>query len=425
MKYFLIFFILSLSYVAQAKCTIQIKMEGIIGAGVQNYIEKSLKVAEEKKCESILMLINTPGGQLQTTHNIVKTILNSNIPFLCLVAPPGGRAGSAGAIILQACHVSGAMEATNIGAATPVSGVGENMGEDLRKKILNDTLSWLEGITKQRGRNLKFSKEIVTEAKSVEANEALRLGAIDTVVNKVEDFLKFAANKTVKLTEGKETTVVVGTVVPLQPDSKFYILQLLSDPQITYLLFMVSIGLLYFEITHTGLIAPGVVGGLGLILSLMSFQILDVWWGGLFLMVLGIGFLIAEAFLPSFGVLGIGGIISFVLGGLFLFDEKSTAVNLPLATIISTAIGMGGLMLVLAFAAFKTRHRKVQTGKEELLGKHVPVVNVDSTGKRGKVRFGGELWSFESEDEIKIAELVVIQNLDGLKLLVKPVRRLQ
>lgn len=404
------------SIFAAEMCTLQLKVEGVIGPGVSDYIQRAVKHAEEEKCGSILLLLNTPGGNLQSTRLITEQILNSKVPFLCLVAPPGGHAGSAGAIILQACHVAGAMEATNIGAATPIAGSGEELGKDLRQKLLNDTISWLEGMTKLRGRNLEFSKKIVTEAKAVDAKEALKQGAIDTVVTKVDEFVKFAGTRTVKMPEGKDEKVIVGDIKFYNPDSRFKILQIFSDPQIAYLLFMGSLALLYFELTHPGVILPGVAGVIGLIISLVSFHTLDVQWGGLALMGLGVAFLIAEAFVPSFGALGIGGIVSFVLGGIFLFDQSATGLSLPLATIFITAGGLALIMLGFGYLALTARRARKQTGKEELLNRQGEVVRVSSDKKSGKLQVVGELWNFESDSEVSVSDKVLIKGVNGLKL---------
>ncbi|HEX4922879.1 MAG TPA: hypothetical protein VFV50_02300, partial [Bdellovibrionales bacterium] len=296
-----------------AACTLQMKVDGVIGPGTLDYLDRAYDEAKAQNCESLLLLINTPGGNLQSTRLIVERILNSPIPVLCLVYPSGAHAGSAGAIIMQACHVNGAVETTNMGAATPIDGGGADIGKDLRQKVLNDTISWVEGLAELRGRNKKFARDIVETAKVVTAKEALSIGAIDFVGEEVATFVKFAAGRTTKIANNKEPKkVATGQIKAFEPDFRYRLLELITHPQIAYLLFMISIGLLYFEITHPGMILPGVAGTLGLVLSLISFHLLDVRWGGLALLVLGLIFLIAEAFVPSFGALGVGGIIAFV-----------------------------------------------------------------------------------------------------------------
>jgi len=187
-----LFVLLCMNFNVHAKetCTLEIKIEGVIGPGTTDYIDRAINKAKKLECSSFLALINTPGGSLESTRIIVEKILNSDIPFLCLVAPQGGHAGSAGAIILQACHVNGALKATNLGAATPVAGSGQEIPKDLRNKLVNDTVSWLEGVTKLRGRNLEFSKKIVDEAKAVSSEEAYKLKAIDILSDDIKGFLE-------------------------------------------------------------------------------------------------------------------------------------------------------------------------------------------------------------------------------------------
>ncbi|MCE3010265.1 MAG: ATP-dependent Clp protease proteolytic subunit, partial [Proteobacteria bacterium] len=174
---------------AQSKCTLAVELEGAITMASFDYLKRAEIVAIERGCGSLFVRINTPGGDLQSTRMIVEKILASPIPYLCLISPSGGHAGSAGAIIMMACHVSAGLAATNLGAATPILASGQQISEDLRKKMINDTKSWLEGVTKLRGRNLKFAEEIITEAKSVSADEAVKLGALDFVAANEEQFL--------------------------------------------------------------------------------------------------------------------------------------------------------------------------------------------------------------------------------------------
>lgn len=406
-------------------CTLEIKIEGVIGPGTTDYIDRAISKAKKLECSSFLALINTPGGSLESTRIIVEKILNSDIPFLCLVAPQGGHAGSAGAIILQACHVNGALKATNIGAATPVAGTGQEIPKDLRNKLINDTVSWLEGVTKLRGRNLEFSKKIVDEAKAVSSEEAFKLKAIDILSDDIKGFLENAKGRKVSLVKNipdqKEHVVVVGEIESYKQDSRFHLLQIFSDPQIAYLLFMGSLALLYFEFTHPGTIAPGVIGAIGLIVSLISFHKMDVWWGGLALMILGVVFLIAEIFITSFGFLGIGGIIAFVLGGLFLFDSSQTAYSLPLMTILPTAIVFGGTMIGIGYMLLRSRNLKVQTGSEEMLGKKGKVKSLESA-RLGNIQVHGELWKFESQEDLIINDQVEVIAVNGLTLKVKKIK---
>lgn len=398
------------------KCTVAVTIREAIGAATLDYLTRAENLAAEKKCNSIFVRMNTPGGSLQSTRLIVEKILASPVPYLCLISPSGGHAGSAGAIILMACHVNGGLTATNIGAATPILGGGGETPKDLRSKLINDTVSWLEGIVGLRGRDLQFAKEIVTEAKAVSAEEAKKLKALDIVTGNEQDFLKEAEGRKVILGDKNESQVEVGTVIEFTPDLRYQILNFTADPEIAYLIFMGSIALLYAEITHPGMVAPGVIGGIGLVLSLIAFHKLEVFWGGLALILLGIAFLVAELFVASFGILGVGGIISFVVGSVLLFDRDITGYSLPWALIGAVTLVLAGIMLGLGSLAIRTMRTRRKDTDFDLKTKSVKVVSVDSTGSAGQVEILGEVWKFSSDQVIEIADRVEVLSREGLTL---------
>lgn len=397
-------------------CTVAVTIRDAIGAATLDYLSRAENQAAEHKCDSILVRMNTPGGSLQSTRLIVEKILASPIPYLCLISPSGAHAGSAGAMILMACHVNGGVTATNIGAATPILSNGGETPKDLRNKLINDTVSWMEGIVNLRGRNLQFAKEIVTEAKAVNVEEAKKLKAVDIVAANEADFLQQAAGRKVTLGEKKDQVVQVGELQEFSPDVRYQILNFTADPEISYLLFMGSIALLYAEITHPGLVAPGVIGAMGLILSLISFHKLEVAWGGLALIILGIGFLIAEVFLTSFGILGIGGIASFVVGSVLLFDRDMTGYSLPWPLIAGVTVVFAAILLGLGTLALRTVRRRRKDADFDLKNKKVRVVKVDSTGHTGQVEILGEIWKFTSDQEIQAHDPVEVLGREGLTL---------
>ncbi len=419
MKILFFIILIFLGTKVSAQCTLEIKIEGVIGPGVVDYMNRAIEKSKKENCESILTLVNTPGGNLESTRMIVEKILNSPVPFLCLVAPQGAHAGSAGAIILQACHVNGALKATNIGAATPIEGTGQDMAKDLRNKMINDTVSWVQGLASLRNRNQDFAKQMITEAKAISSEEAIRVKALDILAKDTEDFLIQAQAKEV-LIQNEKQKVQVGEIIVFPTSSRFYILQLISDPQISYFIFMGSLALLYFEFTHPGMILPGVAGSIGLILSLVSFHRLDVWWGGLALIILGITMLVLELFVSSYGALGIGGVVAFVLGGIFLFDTAQTAYHLPLYTILPTAIILGALMFGVGLLALRNRKVKVKTGHEELIGQRLQVLSLE-TPRTGWVKYFGERWKFECDQDIQTQDMVEVFSVEGLILKVKKV----
>ena len=397
-------------------CTLQIEVVGAIGPATLDLFQRGLARAQDNKCSSLLALINTPGGSLQSTRLIVEEILNSPIPVLCLVHPSGGHAGSAGAIILQACHVSGAVEATNIGAATPIASTGQEIPEDLRKKLLNDTRSWLEGLTKLRKRSEKFGQDIILEAKAVSARDALKLGAIDFVGRQKQEFLTFAHGRKTQIKDQPvESPVVVGPLEIWEPDLRHRLVAFLTDPQTAYMMFMGSLALLYYEITHPGLLVPGVIGAAGLIISLVSLHRLDVTWGGLLLLLLGVVLMIAEAFVAGFGVLGIGGVICFVVGSLMLFDPARTGVELPIALIAPTSIGLGAIMFLVAYMAFNTRKVQKRGSFDDMIGLEGKAVVIDPQDAReGQLEVAGETWHFRCQEEVQVGEHLKVVDHKGL-----------
>lgn len=405
----------------QPTCVLETKLNDDIGPATLDLIQRAKNRALQHHCGSVLLLVNTPGGNMQTTRQIVEEILNSPVPFLCFVYPPGGHAGSAGAIILQSCHLSGAAPGTNIGASTPIEGTGANIPSDLRRKIINDTVAWVTSLARMRGHNAHFAKEMIVKAKSVSAEDALKLKAIDFVGDTPQEFLKFANGHTVELTNHQSVTLHPGKIIVFHHDLRFKLMNLLTNPQLAYLMFMGSLVLLYFEITHPGLMAPGVLGGLGLIISLIALQMMNVTWGAVFLILFGLGLLISEAFLPTFGIVGFGGIVSFFIGSLFLFDYGTSGFFLPLKFILPTVILLGALLSGIAYLAFSSRKRKKakEAGFDSIDGRQVKVTQTQGDGRSGFVLMDGELWRFESDEPLTVGQQVLIISHKGFTLKVR------
>ena len=404
-------------------CTVRVPIQQAITAITLDIVKKSVVFAKREGCSSIFMTIDTPGGSLPVTRLLVQEILNSPVPFLCLVSPAGAQAASAGAIILQSCHVNGAIKGTNMGSATPVL-LGKNMKKesDMRKKVVNDTRSFLDSLTDLRKRSKQFGRDIVSDAKSVTAQEAHRLKAIDFTGHTSQDFLDFARGREVKMAEGKTATVKVGDPLPFPLNFRYKVLIFFADPQFLYLMFLGSIGLIYFELTHPGFLLPGIVGGIGLIISLIGLNAFSVMWGAVALILLGFALLLGEAFIPSFGILGVGGIISFILGSLYLFDPAETGgYTLPLSLILSVSLITGLLMMGVAILAFKTfRMKKHKTGLESLIGEKGEVTEPLPKGK-GWMIIQGENWKFASTDKLEKGDRVEVTGREKMTLKVKKV----
>lgn len=412
-KFFLFIFMMVLSKPLWATCTVGLQISDTIGAATLDYLQRAEKFAQEKNCDSFFLKINTPGGNLQSTRLIVESILASKRAYLCLIAPSGAHAGSAGAIIMQACHVNGGLAATNIGAATPITLGGEKMPEDLRKKMINDTTSWVVGLAQLRGRNVQFAKDIVVEAKSVSVEQAVKEKAVDILAQNEIDFLEQAKAR------GLAQNIFTNNIQLFEPDFRYRVLNLIADPELAYLMFMGSIALLYVEVTHPGAIAPGVIGGIGFVLSLVAFHKLEVAWAGILLILLGVIFGVAEIFVPSFGALGVGGIISLFVGSLFLFDNNMAGYSLSIPLIISVVGTLALIFLGVGYLASKTLNLKTQDNDSDLF-EHMGIVKkVEENRKSGQLEVLGEIWAFSCDNEVNENDQVQIYSRDGLKLKVR------
>ncbi len=428
MKVLLIFFLFLISMGSRAQstvstkpatCTVALTLHDTIGAATFDIIQRASEEAAKDHCASVFIRLNTPGGYLQSTRLITEHILSSPIPFLCLISPAGGHAGSAGAIILQACHVTGGLTATNLGAATPILGEGQQMPKDLRNKMVNDTVSWVQGMAELRGRNLEFAKKIVTEAKAVTADEAVKMGALDLATATEKEFLEKAQDRTVLVSDKKKVQVEVGTLKEFPTDIRYQILQFVSEPEWAYLLFMGSLLLLYAEFSHPGLILPGVSGAILLTLSLIAFNKLDAHGGALILMVLGLVFWVAELFITSKGILGIAGTISFILGSFLPFDRTEPGLYIPLRLILTAGFVFGGVSGTLAFLAAKTLSKPHHDFDHQMQSAKSRLMNISEDGLSGRVEIVGEIWNFKSEEPLMIQDEIEVVGRKNLTLFVK------
>ena len=418
------FFLLwGFGYSVQANCTLSLSLQGVVGPANYDYLKRGQDQAVEKRCSSIFLQINTPGGSLESARKIVETIMSSPLPYLCLVSPVGGHAGSAGAIIMQSCHVNGALEGTNLGAASPVGLAGTSISGDLRKKIFQDTSSWVESLAKYRGRNVQVARDIVLKAQALDAMSAQKQGFIDHVVPSSEDFLNLAKGSLVRVHSDRKARVEVGELKFFVPDLRFHVMQVISNPQWAYLIFMGSLGLIYFEVTHPGMILPGVVGVMGVLISLMNFHFLNISWGGVALMFLGLVLILSEVFFWTFGALALGGLVSFFIGSSLLFSENPWGLSLSQSFIIlmsSLFFLFVGCLYVLVSQAQKYRIKNSE--KKSWLGKTAQVQTYDPKTQQGLALFQGELWKIESPQTLGKNTKVVIKEVQGLTLKVEKER---
>ncbi len=381
---------------------IHLKVSGGINPATQSYIHRGLQKAAETNAHAVLIELNTPGGLLTATRSIVQDIFDSKVPVIVYVSPGGAHAGSAGVMITLASHVAAMAPGTNIGAAHPVSGQGQDIEGHMAEKVTNDASAWVESIAKTRNRNSKWAIQAVRKSVSIDHEGALKLKVIEYVATSVTDLLNKMHGTSIKM---KDVTHKFDTqnvnLIPLELNAKEKFIHTISDPNIAYILMMVGMVGLYIELSHPGVIFPGVIGAISLILSFICLQALPINYGGLALLLLGLALLITELFVPSFGVLGVGGIISLLLGSLFLFDPAMTDLRISLGVILPTVLSLGGIMLFISVYVARVYRRKVTIGVEAMTGMEGTVVLDIESGKEGKVFVDGEYWNANSKEVLK------------------------
>lgn len=385
------------------------------------YCERAIRYAERIGATACIIELNTPGGLYTTTQELVTTILNARVPVVVYVGPAGGWAGSAGTFITVAAHVAAMAPGSRIGAAHPVGiGPSEEQQSIPGEKITEDASAWIRSIAQMRGRNARAAELAVRQSRSYSDEEALRLKLIDLRARNLNDLLAKLDGRTVVLSGGAKVTLRTRNAavqeVPMNPGEK--LLLALSNPDLAYILMTIGMAGLMVEIYHPGLIFPGVAGGISLLLGLYSLGTLDAYWGGILLIILAFALFIAEAFVPSHGALGAGGIVSFVIGSLILFSNGPPGMGVSISLIITTAVILAALLALLVTAVVRGQRRAVVTGSEALIGRTATArTDLNPTGT---VFVAGEIWSASAESgHVKAGEEVVITGIDGLRLRVQ------
>jgi membrane-bound serine protease (ClpP class) len=392
-----------------------ISVDGTINPAVDDFIREGIARARLEGAKALIIQLDTPGGLLESTRSIVKEMLGSPVPLIVYVAPSGSGAASAGTFITMAAHIAAMAPGTNIGAAHPVAGSGEEVKGVMGEKIENFTASFGETIAQKRGRNTDWAIQAVRKSVSITEKEALKKNVIDIVAANLDDLLQQADGKKVDL-DGREVVLSVknARIDRFEMSLKQKILDKLSHPNIAYLLMMAGILGLYMEFSHPGVIFPGVAGAIALLLAFISLQILPINYGGLVLIILGIALLIAEAFVPSFGVLGVGGGISLALGSLLLFDTESSDLTLDRSIVLAAVGTLSAYMLIVGYLVLKTQKKKAAAGLEGMVGE-IGEVKV-ALNPSGKIFVHGEYWSAEAEDQVAVGEKVRVVGFDGMCL---------
>ncbi|HSN40340.1 MAG TPA: nodulation protein NfeD [Burkholderiales bacterium] len=425
-------------------------LEGAVSPATADYTVRGIHRAASQGAELVILQIDTPGGLDTAMRKIIKEILASPVPVAAFVAPGGARAASAGTYILYASHIAAMAPATNLGAATPVAigimpggetdkdepreqkrngknnSTGKRSGEaqtapksTLTQKQIHDAAAYIRSLAQLRGRNAEWGERAVREAASLSAAEAKKLKVIDIVAQDVGDLLKQLHGRKVAVQGVERTLHTEGAeLIAIEPDWRSRLLAVIADPSVALILMMIGIYGLIFEFTNPGFVLPGVAGAICLLLALFAFQLLPINYAGLGLILLGLAFIVAEAFLPSFGALGIGGAVALVIGSVILIEPQAGGYAVPLSFSVTLGLASAAIVFAIVAMAAKARRRPVVSGREDIIGARGVVL--DDMQNDGWARVHGENWHVVSRMPLVRGQMIRVTRIDGLTLSVEP-----
>lgn len=414
-----------------ASQVIVVTLDGAITPAAADYVLRAMRKAADTNSELLVLKLDTPGGLDTSMRSIIKAILASKVPVATFVAPDGARAASAGTYILYASHIAAMAPATNLGAATPVAiGGGEeappreknaksknpSSAESLRSKQINDAAAYIRSLAQLRNRNGDWAEKAVREAVSLSATDALKLKVTDLIARDVPDLLKQLDQRKLSIAGGERVLRTAdASVTEVEPDWRTRVLMVVTNPSVAVILMMIGIYGLLFEFMNPGFVLPGVLGGICLLVALYAFQLLPINYAGIALMLLGVAFIIGEAFMPSFGALGIGGIAALAMGMMVLIDpDTAPGLDIPMSFVAGFVAIMGVAVFATTALALKARNRPVVTGREDLYGAEAVVLG--DFEQEGWARVRGERWRVRSAQPMRDGERARVVAVSGLTL---------
>lgn len=411
----LLLFFISISSPVFAGNIHYLTVDGIVNPVMSEFITKGIQDAAKENAEAVVIQLDTPGGLDLSMRDIVKAILSADVPIIVYVAPAGSRAASAGVFITYAAHIAAMAPGTNIGSAHPVAMGGEKMDETMMKKVENDAVAYIKGIATKRRRNTEWAEKAVRQSINVPAEEALKLKVIDLIAQDKKALLEAIDGRKVEIISGERVLKTAkAEIKDIEMGLRHRILNAITNPNVAYILMMIGLIGLYFELSNPGLILPGVVGAICLVLAFYAFQTLSVNYAGLLLIGLAALFFIAEIKVMSYGLLTVAGIIALTLGSLMLFESPLPFMQVSLWVVLPMVISITVIFLGAMYYGLKIRHKKPISGAEGLLDE-TGAANTD-IGKEGKVFIDGEYWDAWSDEPIKAGEQVKVLEVSGLRL---------
>ena len=439
---------LAASDVAAAPRAVVLDIDGAIGPAVADYVVRELRGIGQSDTRLVVLRMNTPGGLDTSMRTIIRAILSSPVPVAAYVAPSGARAASAGTYITYASAIAAMAPGTNLGAATPIQmgrvprlpggapdqpngQKGKEKGSEDKtnpaaepadtetRKAVNDAVAYIRGLAELNDRNADWAAEAVRTAVSLPASEALKLHVIDVIADDVPDLLRKIDGRTVKVAGKPERLATAGLdVVMAAPDWRTELLSVITDPNVAFILMLIGVYGLIFEFLNPGAVAPGLVGSISLLVALYALNLLPINYAGAALVLLGIGLMVAEAHIGSFGVIGVGGIVAFVIGAIMMFPSGAPGFTLSLSVVAAATATTAALFLLVLTMLLRSRRRPVVTGKEGLLGAEGETVAWD--GEEGRVRVNGEVWRARARLPLQPGARIKVINREGLVLVVEP-----